>query len=130
MKGLSFNSGNANFLLLVPLAAGISSGDATMTEDEMRNAFVGNTVVTELSEGTAYNLVQPNGVQLGLHPELGKINGTWRITNQGQVCSTWNYSTGTIVNCGKVTDFGNGSYKWGRQSVTLREGDIKQLGNQ
>jgi hypothetical protein len=99
-----------------------------MSVAELRDTFVGNTVVAELPEGTAYDLVQPGGAHIGLHPKLGKLEGSWKIDSKGEACVTWHYDTRTIENCGTVVDLGDSAYQWGDQKLTLQRGDIKQLG--
>jgi hypothetical protein len=104
-KQLGFLPQNVNFLILVPPAAGIG-GDKAMSAADLRDTFVGNTVVAELPEGTAYDLVLPDGVHIGVHPTLGKRKRSWQIDSKGEACVTWRYSTGTIENCGTVVDLG------------------------
>ena len=116
-----------NFLILIPLAAGIG-GDKTMTADEIRSAFVGNTVLTDSPAGTSYDLVHPDGSNVGIHPTQGRFEGSWKISDKGEVCVTWNYKTGNITNCSTVVDQGNNAYKWGDRMLMVKSGDIKNLG--
>jgi hypothetical protein len=128
MKRFSFPPSYVNFIVLVPLIAKtMGSGEEPMTAADLRNAFVGNTVVAQLPEGTAYDFVKPSGAHLGLHPEHGRLDGTWHIDAEGKACVTWNYPSGGITNCGQVVDLGGGKYKWGDQTLTLQRGDAKQL---
>ena len=129
MKLFSLPPAQINFLILIPLLAkGMGSGEDTMTTADLRNAFTGNTIVAQLPEGTAYDYVQPDGAHRGLHPQHGKINGSWHIDGKGNACVTWNYPSGGITNCGTVIDAGGGKYTWGDQTLTVQRGDVKGLG--
>ena len=72
--------------------------------------------------------MQPGGAHRGLHPQHGKLQGTWHIDGEGKACVTWNYESGGITNCAHVVDVGDGKYKWGDQTLTLQRGDVKNLG--
>ena len=91
-----FDPTRLNFLFLVPLAAMALSDEDAMNAEDLRKEFVGNTVVAQLSEGTAYAFVEPGGVARGLHPTEGPINGRYEISDDGVVCVTWSLSSEEI----------------------------------
>ncbi len=124
-----FDPTRLNFLFLVPLAAmALSDGDAMNAED-LGKEFVGNTVVTQLPEGTAYAFVKPGGVTRGLHPTEGRINGRYEISDDGVVCVTWPLSSGEIKNCDKTVPKGDQKYSWAGKTIEVVPGDPKGLGS-
>ena len=115
------------FIFLLPLLAG-DGGDPMKATDVIK-ALVGNTVVAEKQEGTAYVLMHADGGGVGIHPEHGKLDGNWNVDNDGKICFTWRYPSGSITNCANVVDLGEGKYKWGDQAFSVEQGDVKNLNN-
>lgn len=114
------------FIFLVPLLAGDS--DDPMKSADIMKTLVGNTVVAEKPEGTAYVFMQADGSGVGIHPEHGKLEGNWHVDNDGKTCFTWRYPTGSITNCANVVDLGGDKYQWGKQEFFVEQGDMKSLG--
>ena len=129
MRFTRFPSGYVQFIFLAPLAMKAAEpGGKAMSADEVMQDFVGNTVIHEQPAGTAYDYVQPDGTHRALHPTYGKVQGSWHVDSAGEACVTWSYPSGSITNCGKVTQLGGGKYQWGDQTLLVEQGDVKALG--
>ncbi len=113
------------FVFLLPVIA--SGGDKPMKAADIMNVFVENTVVAELSKGTAYGFWRADGVSVGLHPEHGRLEGHWNVDSGGETCVTWSYPSGSITNCANVFDLGDGKYRWGDRELSWKQGDVKNL---
>ncbi len=124
-----FDPTRLNFLFLLPLAAMALSDEDAMNAEDLRKEFVGNTVVSQLSEGTAYAFVKPGGVARGLHPTAGRINGRYEISDDGVLCVTWPLSSGEIKNCDKTVPKGDQKYSWAGKTIDVVPGDPKGLGS-
>ena len=105
----------------------VMNNDDAMSRDDLNRDFVGNTVVTQLAEGTAYTFVARDGVANGLHPTEGRIDGRYEISDDGVVCVTWPLSSGEIKNCDKTVSKGEGKYTWAGKSLEVQPGDPKGL---
>ncbi len=124
-----FDPTRLNFLILLPLAAlALSDGDA-LKEEDIRKEFVGNTVVTQLPEGTAYAFAEPGGIARGLHPTEGRINGRYEISDDGVICVTWPLTSGEVKNCDKAVPKGDQKYSWAGKTIEVVPGDPRGLGN-
>ncbi len=124
-----FDPTRLNFLILLPLAAmALSDGDALNAED-LRKEFVGNTVVTQLPEGTAFAFAEPGGIARGLHPTEGRINGRYEISDDGVICVTWPLTSGEVKNCDKAVPKGDQKYSWAGKTIEVVPGDPKGLGS-
>ncbi len=124
-----FDPNRLNLLFLVPLAVMVLSDKDAMNAEDLREEFVGNTVVAQLPEGTAYTFVEPGGVARGLHPTEGPINGRYEISDDGVVCVTWPLSSGEIKNCDKTVAKGDQKYSWAVQTIEVILGDPQGLAN-
>ncbi len=118
-----------NFLFLLPLAAMALSDKDAMNAEDIRKEFVGNTVVAQLAEGTAYAFAEQGGISRGPHPIEGRINGRYEISDDGVVCVTWPLSSGEIRNCDKSVPKGDQKYSWAGQTIEVVPSDPKGLGN-
>ena len=98
-----------------------------MKEADIKNSLVENTAVAELPGGTGYALLQADGKSGALHPEHGKLEGSWTIDDAGEFCITWNYPSGSITNCANMFNLGDGKYQWGEREFKVEKGDIKNL---
>ena len=105
----------------------LSDKDAMNAED-IRKEFVGNTVVAQLAEGTAYAFAEQGGISCSLHPIEGRINGRYEISDDGVVCVTWPLSFGEIRNCDKMVPKGDQKYSWAGKTIEIVPGDPKGLG--
>ena len=126
MKVYSSSLINTGFIILAVVA--MSKSGKPMTAEDVMKTFVGNTVVSESPEGTAYDFVQPDGTHIGLHPKHGKLKGSWHVDDEGEACVTWNYPNGAITNCSTVVKKGDNEFEWGDKKLTLESGDVKNLG--
>jgi len=126
MKVYSSSLISAGFIILAVIA--MSKSGKPMTAEDVMKTFVGNTVVSESPEGTAYDFVQPDGTHIGLHPTHGKLKGSWHVDAEGETCVTWNYPNGAITNCSTVVKKGDDEFEWGDKKLTLQSGDVKNLG--
>ncbi len=124
-----FDPTRLNSLFLVPLAEMALSDEDALNAEDLSKEFVGNTVVSQLSEGTAYAFAEPGGIARGLHPTEGRINGSYEISDDGVVCVTWPLSTGEIKNCDKTVPKGDQKYSWAGQTIEVIPGDPRGLGN-
>lgn len=127
MKRFCFPPGYVNFIILAPLLLKGMDGKPMSAADIMQQ-FLGNTVVAELPQGTAYDYIRADGVHFGLHPEQGKIRGSWRVDKGGKTCVTWKYPSGSATNCGPIESLGDGKYRWGDKTLKVEPGDVKKLG--
>ncbi len=117
-----------NFIFLIPLAAkALSSGDDALTADDFKADVVGNTVVAELPEGTAYAYLAPDGTNAGLHPTEGRVSGRWKVDDEGVVCVTW--PTIDIENCSAVVATDENKFSWADRTLEVQPGDTKGLAN-
>ncbi|MDJ0947384.1 MAG: hypothetical protein QNJ94_00535 [Alphaproteobacteria bacterium] len=123
-----FDPARFHFVFLVPLVASNLTSDNAMSAKDLREQFVGNTVVAQLPQGTAYALVRPDGVARGLHPVEGRINGRYEIADDGVVCVTWPLASGEVRNCDKTVAQGGRKYNWEGKTLEVLPGDPKGLG--
>ncbi len=126
-----FDPTRLNFLFLVPLAEMALSDEDALNAEDLSKEFVGNTVVAQLPEGTAYAFAEPGGVARGLHPTEGRINSRYEISDDGVVCVTWPLSSGEIKNCDKTFPKGDHKVFLGRannRGCTWRTEGARQLG--
>ena len=126
MKRFCFPPGYVNFIILAPLLLK-GTGGKPMSAAEIMQKFQGNTVVVELPEGTAYDYIRADGAHFGLHPQQGKIRGSWQVGGDGKTCVTWGYPSGSATNCGTVESVGKGQYRWGDKTLKVESGDVKKL---
>jgi len=105
------------------------SDEDAMNAEDLSKEFVGNTVVAQLSEGTAYAFVRPDGVARGLHPTEGPINGRYEISDDGVLCVTWPLASGEVKNCDKTVPKGDQKFSWAGKTIEVVPGDPKGLGN-
>ncbi len=124
-----YNPSRTNFIVLLPLAAAMMDNDEGMPGKEINEAFVGNTVVAQLDEGTTYTFIAPKGVAHGLRPDAGRITGKYSISEDGKVCVLWENSEDDIEACDKVVKQEDGKYEWGGKTFGILAGDPKGLGD-
>ena len=115
------------FIFLVPIIASKSDSDKAMKASEIKKVLVKNTAVADLAEGTGYAFFKADGGTVGIHPEHGRLEGSWKVDSGGETCITWVYPSGSITNCANMTDLGNGKYQWGDRKLSLSKGDVKNL---
>jgi hypothetical protein len=127
MRRFHFSPGYVNFIILAPLLLK-GTGGKPMSSAEIMQLFLGNTVVAELPQGTAYDYIRSDGVHFGLHPEQGKIRGSRQVDSGGKICVTWKYPSGSVTNCGTVENLGDGKYRWGDKTLKVESGDVRKLG--
>jgi hypothetical protein len=126
-SGRFFHPNQTNILILVPLAAVALKDDDALSREDVTSAFVGNTVVSQLDEGSAYAFVSPDGKAFGLHPTEGRIEGKYEISEDGVVCVTWPLKSGEVENCDKTVSKGDGKYLWAGKNLEVQPGDPKSL---
>jgi hypothetical protein len=127
MKLFNFPPGYVNFIILAPLLLK-GTGGKPMSAAEIMQQFQGNTVVVELPEGKAYDYIRADGVHFGIHPQQGKVRGSWQVGSDGKTCVTWAYASGSVTNCGTVESQGKGTYRWGDRTLKVEPGDVRKLG--
>ena len=128
MKRFCFPPGYVNFIFLAPLLLKGTDGGKPMSAAEIMQRFLGNTVVAELPEGAAYDYIRADGVHFGLHPQQGKVRGSWQVDSAGKTCVTWTFASGSSTNCGTIESLGDGKYRWGDKTLKVEPGDVKKLG--
>ncbi len=105
------------------------SGTSSSLAEDLRKGFVGNTVVAQLPEGTAYAFAEPGGIARGLHPTEGRINGRYEISDDGVICVTWPLTSGEVKNCDKTVPKGDQKSSWAGKTIKVVPGDPKGLGS-
>ncbi|MGB5473798.1 MAG: hypothetical protein WBQ78_10015 [Gammaproteobacteria bacterium] len=101
-----------------------------MSAAEVTHLLANNTMhCSNLQKGEAFtNYFRDDGTVTRLTAEGGKIQGTWRVTDDGQHCLDW----GEHERCNPVVDQGNGTYQKieddkPRTEFTVSDGNPKGL---
>lgn len=88
---------------------GAHAADATLRRPELAETLKDNTVSGETASGTHYNLYFLQGGQVTYADAGGHHDsGTWRMSENGDVCLRWHNSTTPGEGCFHVTLDGRG----------------------
>lgn len=114
--------------LMICLAAfalsGIARADEPMTATQVKEAMIGNTSIGTTSRGGPYWVFRREDGTQAIETDSGfSDEGNWHITEDGQMCSTWEKIRGGEEQCLKYFPLGNDRYRYTRPDGS--EADFK-----
>jgi len=119
----------ASSILALAFSGALFSAEP-MSADAVMSLLTNNTIncrnLQKNHESSVY--FRDDGTATRLNPEGEKIQGNWRVTENGQHCVNW----GEEERCNSVVDQGGGSYQKieegkPRAEFTVTEGNLKSL---
>jgi hypothetical protein len=120
-----------NVIMLVPLAMAMSDNGGCsstpepgpITTEQIQQQFVGNTLQIAGREIFAFD---ENGTWRGQNLPNGAKSGTWRLSDNGVLCSKPDVAN-SQENCDIVRYVGEADFKWAGGDLKVFEGNPKEL---
>ena len=128
-------SNTMTVIFVAPVAVAMSdeggcstSSQQAMSQDQVQETFVGNTMHSETTAAFAY--IDASGsirAEINTTDAVKTDVGTWTLDEQGNFCVEWTETVHGKDNCAQFMVLADDEYQWGGHTLTVKAGNPNNL---
>ncbi len=105
-----------------------SSSQQAMTQEQVEETFVGNTMRSETTNAFAF--IDPDGsirAEIETTDAIKTDIGRWTVDEKGNFCVEWTVTIHGKNNCAQFMVLADKEYQWGGHTLTVEPGNTSDL---